>query len=141
MCNQHGFVFEVDVAIRRQVIEKLEASPEHPLTPDVAPAVTGAYALYWKGAFVYGGKALDVTLRRRLGEHHKKISGRRGIDVKDVTCRFLIIESVWFVRAAEDAIIEHYKGAWQNSGFGAHIPGRGRPGIKPSKWDQTFPPK
>lgn len=65
----------------------MEASPEHPLTPDVAPTVTGVYALYWKYAFVYGGKALDVTLRRRLAQRHKKITGRRCIDVEDMTCK------------------------------------------------------
>jgi hypothetical protein len=86
--NPHGFVFEIDLAIRTQVIQKLEASPELKLSRDVAP-----------------GKALLTTLRKRLNEHFDKIAGRKSISVGQMTCRFLTIESEWFVRAAEDALI------------------------------------
>jgi hypothetical protein len=103
--NPHEFVFEIDLAIRTQVIQKLEASPELKLTRDVAPALKGVHALYWKGDLVYAGKALLTTLRKRLNEHHDKITGRKNISVAQMTCRFLTIESVWFVRAAEDHLI------------------------------------
>jgi hypothetical protein len=43
------------------------------------------------------------------------------------------------VRAAEDALIQNYQPLWQKSGFGSHVPGRGRPGIRISKWDQEYP--
>ena len=137
--SPHEFVFEIDLAIRTQVIQKLEASPQLALARDIAPALKGVYALYWNGALVYAGKALQVTLRKRLNEHHDKIAGRTGIAIKDMTCRFLSIESDWFVRAAEDALIVGYKPAWNASGFGSHVPGRGRPGIRVSSWDQQFP--
>jgi hypothetical protein len=138
--NPHEFVFELDLAIRRQVVEKLEASPELPLALDVAPALTGVYVLYRNGELVYAGKALQTTLKRRLAEHASKIGSRRNILLSEMTCRFLIIKSDWFVRAAEDALIANYRPAWNKSGFGSHVPGRGRPGIRQSKWDLEFPP-
>jgi hypothetical protein len=137
--NPHAFIFEIDVAIRTQVIEKLEVSPRLGLSREVAPPLKGVYALYWKDELVYAGKALHVTLKKRLAEHHDKIVGRTGIAINDMTCRFLTIESDWFVRAAEDALITGYKPAWNTSGFGSHAPGRGRPGIRVSSWDQQFP--
>jgi Eco29kI restriction endonuclease len=139
--DPHEFVFQVDRAIRGQVIDKLENTPELALTEEVAPPKKGVYALYRKGSLVYAGKALNTTLRRRLAEHTRKIKGRKNISLREMTCRFLTIESDWFVRAAEDALISRYKPLWNASGFGSHVPGKGRPGIKISKWDAEFPPK
>ncbi len=139
MCDKHQFFFEFDKAFTQQLIEKIEASPAHALSNDVAPPLKGVYALYWKRKIVYAGKALDTTLKRRLGEHARKIAGRRNIELNQVTCRFLIIDSNWFVRAGEHALIESYEPKWNLSGFGSHVPGRGRPGIKVSRWDQDFP--
>lgn len=141
MCDKHHFVFEFDKAYNAQLIEKFEASPEHPLTEDVAPPEKGVYALYYRGRLVYAGKALNTTLRRRLMEHYRKIARRDNIDVADVTCRFLTIDGDWFVRAAEDALIQHYSPLWQKAGFGSHVPGRGRPGTRPSPWDVQYPRK
>src|SRR3990170_302542 len=107
MCDRHEFFFEFDKAFNHQLIEKFEASPEHPLTPDIAPSLKGVYALYHKGQLVYAGKALNTTLAKRLTEHYRKIESRQNINVSEVTCRFLIIEGDWFVRAAEDALITH----------------------------------
>ena len=139
MCEKHEFFFEFDKAFTQQLIEKFEASPAHALSSDVAPAKKGVYALYMKGEIIYAGKALQVTLRRRLAEHAKKIGGRKNIHLKYITCKFLIIDSDWFVRAGEHALIESYKPKWNLSGFGSHVPGKGRPGIKVSKWDKEFP--
>ena len=141
MPDSHKFEFEIDRAIRTQVREKLEASPELRLSEDVASARKGVYALYWKGKLVYAGKALHTTLKRRLAEHARKIAGRRNIAVSQMTCRFLTIESDWFVRAAEDALISTYKPLWNASGFGSHVPGRGRPGTRVGQWDRAFPSK
>ncbi|HLE05694.1 MAG TPA: Eco29kI family restriction endonuclease, partial [Anaerolineales bacterium] len=90
---------------------------------------------------VYAGKALQTKLGRRLSEHYRKIAGRRNIEVGDITCRFLVIEGDWFVRAAEDALIQNYNPLWQTSGFGSHVPGVGRPGTRVSRWDRDFPPR
>jgi hypothetical protein len=141
LCERHRFFFEFDKAFTAQLIEKFEASPAHPLSEDVAPGEKGVYALYRRRKIVYAGKALETTLRRRLAEHARKIAGRRNIEPQEVTCRFLIIDSDWFVRAGEHALIESYEPEWNLSGFGSHVPGRGRPGIKRSRWDTDFPPK
>ena len=37
MCDRHKFVFEFDRAYNHQLIEKFEASPEHPLSENFAP--------------------------------------------------------------------------------------------------------
>lgn len=129
MCDRHQFTFEFDKAYSTQLIEKFEASPEHPLAEDVAPPSKGVYALYWRTGVVYAGKAMEgITLRRRLAEHCRKIGGRQNIDLGEVSCRFLIIDSDWFVRAAEDALIASYRPVWQKSGFGSHVPGGDDPG-------------
>jgi hypothetical protein len=141
MCDRHNFFFEFDKAFTAQLIEKFEASPEHHLTEDVAPPTKGVYALYRRHRLVYAGKALQTTLRRRLCEHARKIASRRKITLAQMTCRFLIIESDWFVRAGEHALIESYNPEWNLSGFGSHVPGRGRPGIRRSRWDTDFPEK
>jgi hypothetical protein len=141
MCDQHGFVFEFDKAYNHQLIQKFEVSPEHQLGEDVAPREKGVYALYYRGELVYAGKALQTRLGRRLAEHYRKIASRSNIDVKDMTCRYLVIEGDWFVRAAEDALIQTYRPAWQNSGFGSHVAGIGRPGVRTSRWDSDYPPQ
>ena len=139
--NPHLFFFEMDRAIHTQVIEKLEASPQLSLSETAAPSLKGVYVLYRKSKLVYAGKALHTTLRRRLAEHTVKIRGRRNIALAEMRCRFLTIESDWFVRAAEEALIVTYRPVWNASGFGSHIPGRGRPGIRVCRWDQEFPAK
>lgn len=141
MCEEHHFMFEFDKAYNHQLIEKFEASPEHLLALDVAPPRKGVYALYFEEQLVYAGKALNIPLARRLAEHFRKIASRQSIDVAEVSCRFLAIDGDWFVRAAEDALIQHYSPLWQKSGFGSHVPGRGRPGIRQSSWDTMYPPK
>lgn len=141
MCEQHDFVFEFDKAYNHQLIQKFETSPEHPLSEAVAPARKGVYALYLAGQIVYAGKALNITLKRRLGEHYRKIASRSNIEVANISCRFLIIGGDWFVRAAEDALIQTYKPSWQSSGFGSHVPGVGRPGVRISRWDREYPPR
>jgi hypothetical protein len=141
MCDRHRFVFEFDRAYVDQIIRKLEESPAHPLSEHEAPSEKGVYALYRKRKLVYAGKALQTSLKRRLTEHSKKIEGRRKITISQMTCRYLIIDSDWFVRAGEHALITTYAPAWNASGFGSHVPGRGRPGIRVSKWDAQFPPR
>jgi hypothetical protein len=141
LCDQHEFFFEFDKAFTDQLIKKFEASPAHPLTIGVAPRRNGIYALYRNGEIVYAGKALPTTLKQRLSEHYRKIAGRQNISVDEMTCRFLAIDSDWFVRAGEYALIKTYTPDWNKSGVGSHVPGAGRPGIRVSKFDKLFPSK
>ena len=141
MCENHDFFFEFDKAFTHQLIEKFESSPEHLLAADVAGPHKGVYALYRHHKIVYAGKALQTTLKRRLNEHAKKVQGRKNIRLSEMTCRYLVIGSDWFVRAGEHALIEAYTPLWNLSGFGSHVPGIGRPGIRVSRWDTQFPKK
>jgi hypothetical protein len=146
--NPHLFIFELDRAIRDQVVEKLQMSPLLLLVKNCAPQESGVYALYFKNKLVYIGKASkgttvsQRTVRSRLNEHVGKLANRGNLDLQDMKCRFLTIESDWFVWAAEFALINHYQPDWNNSGFGSKVPGAGRPGThRVSKFNVMFPPK
>jgi hypothetical protein len=146
--SQHEFEFDLDKGIRAQVIEALEMSPRLPLKKGVGPAASGIYALYYKGDLVYLGKASKGTtesgrtLRDRLNEHVDKIESRENITSNDMECRYLTFTSEWWVFAAELALITHYRPLWNKSGFGAKVPGKGRPGTeRVSRWDRLFPKK
>lgn len=143
MCDKHDFFFELDKAFTGQFLEKFKASPSHALSKDVGSAKQGVYLLYRQNKAVYAGKAeKNTTLKRRLNEHRKKIEGRKNISVDDMTCRFLAIDSDWFVRAGEQALMTHFAPEWNKSGIGSHDPGVGRPGThRKSKFDTMFPPK
>ena len=142
----HHFVFDLDAGIEAQVVQRLESSPLLHLARGTAPAASGIYALYYKGSLVYIGKASKETtkskrtLRARLSEHAAKLSGRANISLDDMRCRYLTLDSEWWVFAAEFALIAHYEPEWNASGFGSKTPGRGRPGTdRVSRWDDLFP--
>jgi hypothetical protein len=144
--DPHHFEFDLDRGIRNQVVEKLEQSPLLPLAKNVGPLLSGIYALYYKGELVYLGKASKATtkskrtLRARLNEHVGKIERAQGISCADLTCRYLTLASEWWVFAAELALIAEYKPAWNFTGFGSKVPGKGRPGTERiSRWDKQFP--
>ena len=142
MCNRHTFEFDADKAYEDQLVSVLDASPEHPLTAPEAPQQPGIYVLFRKGLPVYVGQA--VKLRGRLSDHCKKIENRQGISAREVTCRFLTIQTMWEVARAEAALIQRYKPEWNGiPGFSMHVPGRGRPGMPnySNEWDKRFPPK
>lgn len=144
----HHFDFDLDRAIREQVVEKLEASPLLPLEKGIGPKLSGIYALYFKHRLVYVGKASKETtksgrtLRERLNEHVSKISKRQNITLSQMSCRFLTFDSEWWVFAAEFALMVYYNPEWNASGFGSKTPGKGRPGTeRVSRWNELFPPK
>ena len=141
MCENHDFAFDVDKAYEDQLTDVLEASPTHPVeTPD-APRSFGVYVLYWDGVPVYVGQARN--LRNRLRDHLRKIQGRRGITVEEVTCKYLTIARLWEVARAEEVLISRFEPEWNGiPGFSMHAPGRGRPGVAGyvNQWVQRFPP-
>jgi hypothetical protein len=144
--DPHHFDFDLDRGIRTQVVEKLETSPLLQLTKHAGPQASGIYALYFKEKLVYVGKASKGTtkskrtLRTRLTEHVRKISGRQNITLTDMKCRYLTFASEWWVFAAEFALITHFRPAWNESGFGSKVPGAGRPGThRVSRWNEVFP--
>ena len=144
--DPHHFEFDLDRGIRTQVVEKLESSEILTLAKNVGPAASGIYALYHKGKLVYLGKASKGTtasartLRARLNEHVRKISGRQNIALGDMKFRYLTFASEWWVFAAEYALIANYKPEWNASGFGSKTPGVGRPGTdRVSRWNALYP--
>ena len=144
--DPHHFDFDLDRGIRSQVVEKLEASPLLALSRGIGPALSGIYALYFKGKLVYVGKASrgttksKRTLRSRLSEHVGKIERRQNITLAQMKCRYLTFSSEWWVFAAEFALMMHYQPEWNASGFGSKMPGVGRPGThRISRWDDLFP--
>jgi hypothetical protein len=144
---KHHFTFDLDSAIREQVLRKLKASPLLALAKDAGPKESGIYALFHKGKLVYVGKASKETtksgrtLRARLNEHVMKIDGRKNISLKEMQCKYLTLDSEWWVFAAEFVLIAYLKPEWNGSGYGSKVPGAGRPGIKVSVWNQMYPLK
>ena len=147
--DPHHFDFDLDRGIREQVVEKLENSPLLALEKNVGPRSSGIYALYHADdpLPVYLGKASkgttksERTLRARLNEHVSKIKGVKSLSLADMKCRYLTLASEWWVFAAEYALIVHYNPAWNTTGFGSKVPGKGRPGTpqRISKFDKLFP--
>ena len=127
--ESHQFLFDLDAAIRSQVVEALEKSPAIKLAKSVGPQESGIYALYHKNELVYIGKATKEftkskrDLRTPLNEHVGKITGRKNIALADMSCRYLTFQSEWWVFAAEFAVIAHYKPEWNYTGFGSKVPG------------------
>jgi len=128
--------------IPKHLLERFEESPILTFPAPQTPAETGIYGLYVGSELVYIGKATSKSnLRRRFSEHGRKIGRRRNIEIKQMSCRFLIIAEEW-VHYAEHHLIDYYKPEWNGSGFGSHIPGAGRPGVQgPPTWDQKYPAK
>lgn len=146
MEDPHYFQFDLDRGIREQVVRKLEGSPSIALEKGVGPNDSGIYALYFKSELVYVGKASKGTtksqrsLRARLGEHVSKLGERSGLSLTDISCRYLVFDSEWWVFAAEFALIAHYVPEWNDSGFGSKTPGVGRPGTsRVSRFDSKYP--
>jgi hypothetical protein len=90
------------------------------LEPD--PAV---YQLFYKGVLAFVGQA--QSLRKRLREHHAKISGRKNIDIADIGFKCLTVHPNW------TALIRKYHRKlaksscpWNGNGFGPDDPGRER---------------
>lgn len=146
--DPHLFKFDLDLAIKDQLIKALDDSPLLPLGKGVGPKLSGIYSLYWKGKLVYVGKATkELTkssrdLRTRQNEHVGKIETRQNISLAAMQCRFLTFESEWWVIAAEFALMVHHVPEWNNSGFGSKAEGAGRPGTdRVSIWNAKFPLK
>lgn len=95
----------------------------------------GVYALYYSRVR-YVGKSVSLTLslRGRLRDHANTLR-RHGYNLDDVWCCWVVLPR-WFCPAAEALLMERFEPDWNESGFGRHVPGAGRPGVRESKWDQ-----
>lgn len=142
--------FEIDIihALSSQLVaafSKLEVGPLTDEEISALPKGQGVYKLYHQGALVYVGKA--DSLKKRLGEHRHKISGRQNIDVADMGYKCLFVHPNWTTLAPESSLIKHYRKsgegecAWNGNGFGPHDPGRERETTNkaPDGFDAQYP--
>ena len=65
-------------------------------------ATQGVYLLMHKGLPVYVGKA--AQMKSRLGKHLKKISGRKNINIADMTYKALLLDKSMSTAANEDIL-------------------------------------
>ncbi|MCY0958521.1 MULTISPECIES: Eco29kI family restriction endonuclease [unclassified Streptomyces] len=93
---------------------------------------------------VYVGKA-DKPLSSRLGNHLRKISGRRNISIDEMTFKCLYVAEDFSAVAPEKLLIKKYKASghipWNANGFGNKDPGRNRDRtvLKANHFDMLFP--
>jgi hypothetical protein len=142
--------FEIDIisALSSQLVEafsRLDIGSLSGEQLESLPKGQGVYKLFHGGALVYVGKA--DQLKRRLGEHRFKISGRHNIDLAKIGFKCLFIHRNWTALAPEDSLIRHYRAAgegdcaWNGNGFGPHDPGRDRESTdkRPDGFDSQYP--
>jgi hypothetical protein len=140
--------FEIDIvtALAEQLVSAFTELEVATLTPEhiaQVPKEQGVYHLYRNGTLVYVGKADD--LRGRLDDHRYKISGRRNIEVSEISFNCLTVHKNWTALAPETSLIAHYKAQagvceWNGNGFGIHDPGRNREETnkEPDGFDSQF---
>ncbi len=142
--------FEIDIisALSNQLIVAFSKLDVGLLTGDEVnslPKGQGVYKLYHKVSLVYVGKA--DSLKKRLGEHRYKISGRRNVDVADMGFKCLFVHPNWTTLAPENSLFKYYRNAgegacaWNGNGFGPHDPGRERETTNkpPDGFDAQYP--
>lgn len=134
------FDFNLGRAVESQLLERLNECPELSLATQLSDLIDGCgvYVLMYNKVVVYVGKASRVGLRRRLTQHLTKLQNH-GFDANLFTYRVLYIGEGWLVGGAEEILIVNFCPLWNGTGFGNHPVGRGRPGIRPSKWETMVP--
>ena len=105
---------------------------------------------------IYVGKAVPPGTRtaraiesqtadifRRLGEHARSIEQVKNLDLKDLCCRFMIMQGIesQLIGTVESSLIRKHKPLWNVcvDGFGNHDPGSGRYNQARSEWDILHP--
>lgn len=104
----------------------------------------GVYQLFLENRLVYVGKA-DRNVRKRLGEHLWKLSGRLNLNADALGFKALYIHRNWAPSVHESILIEEYRrrgqSEWNASGFGNNDPGRRRDHTvtETGHFDSRFP--
>ncbi|WDO07459.1 GIY-YIG nuclease family protein [Streptomyces murinus] len=141
------FTLSITKALGDQLAYALEKLGRAPLSEESIARLKekpGVYQLYLNGKFVYVGKA-DKSLPARLGNHLRKISGRRNISLDEMAFSCLYVAEDFSALAPEQLLITHHKGQgdipWNNNGFGNKDPGRQRDStvLKRNHFDVLFP--
>jgi hypothetical protein len=143
------FTFDLTGALAQQLEAALPGLTQAPLTLDAlenVEAVPGIYQLYLRAELIYIGKA-DRSLRGRLTDHHRKISGRLNITIEDMSFTGLYLEGTWIPVGPEQMLVNKRKlvtGAeplWNTNGFGMNDPGSRRDNtyFKNDHFDVMYP--
>ncbi|MFF1351192.1 GIY-YIG nuclease family protein [Streptomyces sp. NPDC058322] len=141
------FTLSITKALGDQLAYALKKLGRAPLSEESIARLKekpGVYQLYLNGKFVYVGKA-DKSLPARLGNHLRKISGRRNISLDEMAFSCLYVAEDFSALAPEQLLITHHKGQgdipWNNNGFGNKDPGRQRDStvLKRNHFDVLFP--
>lgn len=138
-----SFKLSVTRALRDQLMECLDGLTPTGLDTAAIDAVEtrgGVYILYLDGERKYVGKAAK-SLRTRLRNHHKKLSGRNGIDMTNAAFIAAYVDEDLDAVAPETLLIKELRLPWNFNGFGNKDPGRNRDNtrIKRTHFDAAFP--
>ena len=168
--HQPRFVFDPGdpAVVGRFIALAMLAQPRSPLTAVERFYGSGIYALYYKGDFpayapisrtetpIYVGKAdpksdtartpmeQDTRIANRLKDHCRSIRKAGGtLNVADVDCRSLVVQSGW-QGAAEDYLINLFQPVWNNEtgicfGLGKHGDAPSTRANLRSPWDTLHP--
>lgn len=141
------FKLSISQALTDQLREDLAKLVPEPLTPENLALLDkrqGVYQLYKEHQLVYVGSA-SRTLPHRLGQHMRKIDGRRNISLEEVTFTCLYVDEDLTVLAPEERLIKVFQGEggapWNTNGFGNNDPGRRRDEshVSESHFDSLYP--
>ncbi|WP_355587386.1 Eco29kI family restriction endonuclease [Xanthomonas cannabis] len=146
-----AYTFDFLATVSEQLVKDLDALHVSPLNAATLIALAqyqatsnakqGVYLLYLAGLPVYLGKAEDVA--DRLGQHLRKMSGRKNLTLADVGYKTLLLDKSMSTAANESVLIAIFRkshGAmWNGKGFGPKDPGQERDTTRPSFFDQTYP--
>ncbi|MFI9008506.1 GIY-YIG nuclease family protein [Actinosynnema sp. NPDC053489] len=145
------FQLSITRAMRDQLAEGLNGLEAAKLNRDELARLSprpGIYELYLNGGEpehrVYVGKATN-NLPERLGDHLKKLSGRRGLDIDEVRFKCLYVNEDLDAASPEKMLIKLYRAdgtaPWNNSGFGGRDLGRNRDHtvVEAKHFDARYP--
>ncbi len=82
----------------------------------------------------------SMALASRLKHHADTINSATNLDLKDFSCRCLVVDDIW-IPLGETYMIEKFQPVWNKvvEGFGIKTPGRRRKDQYTSIWDTIHP--
>lgn len=139
------FKLSITKALADQLSSALEGLTPDPLREDRLEFERrpGVYELYLNGRRVYVGKA-KRSLPDRLEQHRRKLSGRLGLNIADVSFKCLYVDEDLDSASPERMLINAYaadgESPWNSNGFGNKDPGRNRDRttVKAAHFDAEF---
>ncbi len=169
--EEHIFQSKSFIELIDEAVDFMVNTPMESLPPEDKFAGGGVYALYYKGDFslykkiyhknpdlpIYVGKAVlpgwrqgrgttkenNPALYRRLNEHSKSIISVNNLELKDFSCRFVVLKSqeADLIGTVEAGMTRKFSPLWNShiDGFGNHDPGKGRYEQAKSEWDVLHP--